>query len=55
MNIVKDDKVYNVKENKVTWTVSRKIDNLEIAYNVPKEVCPTFEKLNDYVMNNNLF
>lgn len=55
MSIEKSGKVYKVKENVGSWTLSTKSGNIEIAYNVPKADCPTFDDLKAYVAENKIF
>lgn len=55
MTIEKNGKVYAVRENKVSWTVSRKAGRIDVSFNVPKDDCPTFDALKDYVAASNLF
>lgn len=55
MTIEKNDRVYTAKENKASWTVSRKCGHIDILYNVPKEFCPTFDELKAFVTENELF
>lgn len=55
MTIEKSGKVYKVKENVGSWTLSAKIGSVEIAYNVPKADCPTFDDLKAYVAENKIF
>lgn len=55
MKIEKNEKVFSVKENLKSWTVSRTIDILTISYNVSKADCPTLESLQKYVNDNEVF
>ena len=55
MIIKKSDKEFSVIENKNSWTVSIAIDSVSMSYNVPKEICPTFDDLKSYVNECNLF
>ncbi len=47
--INKDGRVYQVKENKCSWTLSRKAGAIEVTYNIPKESCATYEELEAFV------
>mgnify|MGYP003185167218 CR=1 FL=1 len=55
MTIEKNNKIYTVKENKMSWTISTKIGDVEVSYNVQKADYPTFESLKAFVAENNLF
>lgn len=56
MNTVrKNDKIYIVKECKNHWSISTTIEQLSISYQVPKDMCATFEELKQYIENENLF
>ena len=55
MFIKKNGKTYSVKENKQSWTVSIVNDRVTVSVNVPKEDCPTFDSLQKYVIENDLF
>lgn len=55
MKIEKNGNVYKVAENATSWTVSREIGRVSVSYNVPKEDCPTFDLLQKYVIENDLF
>lgn len=49
------DKIYAVRENKASWTVSITIGRVGVTYNVSKNDCPTFDKLKAYMETSNLF
>ena len=55
MTIEKNGKIYTTKENKASWTVSTTIGRVDVAYNVPKDDCPTFDALKAYVAASDLF
>ncbi len=55
MTIKKSGKVYTVRENKKSWTLSTKNGNVSLVYNVQKADCPTFDDLKVYVVESNLF
>lgn len=55
MIIKKNGKIYTVKENKTSWTVSTTIGRVDVTYNVPKADCPTFDALQSYVDASELF
>lgn len=55
MTIKKENKIYTVKENKTSWTLSTKIGQIDISYNVPKSDCADFDTLTKYVISSNLF
>lgn len=55
MTITKGEKTFSVKENKKSWTVSRNVSGVALSVNVPKELCPNFESLTQYVQSNDLF
>lgn len=60
MTIEKNGKVYAVRENKASWTVSVKIavneiERVNITANVSKTDCPTFDSLKAFVAENDIF
>ena len=55
MEIKKEDKIFSVRENKRSWTVTRKVGKTTLSYSVPKECCPTFESLEAFVNEQTLF
>lgn len=55
MTIKKNGKVYTVRENKNSWTVSTKFGRVSLVYNVPKTDCSTFDDLKAYVAESDLF
>lgn len=55
MTIEKDGKVYTVRENKASWTVSKAEDRVTVSVNVPKADYPTFESMKAFVAENDIF
>ena len=55
MTIKKSGKVYTVRENKKSWTLSTKNGNVSLVSNVQKADCPTFDDLKVYVVESDLF
>lgn len=55
MIITKKDKMYDIKENKLSWTVSRTAGRLKVTINVPKDVCVSFDELKAYIDASDLF
>lgn len=55
MKIEKNGRIYTVKENGASWTVSTEVGRVDISYNVPKDDCSTFEALKDFVAVSDLF
>jgi hypothetical protein len=55
MEIEKNDKIYSVRENKASWTLSLKAGRVEVSLNVTKKDCPTFESLKAFVAENEVF
>lgn len=49
MTIEKRERIYNVKENKLSWSVSASIGSVTITYNVPKTDCKTFDELKEFI------
>ncbi len=49
MNIEKNGKIYNVRENVHVWTLTATIGGLSVTYSVQKTECPTFDALKAYV------
>lgn len=55
MEILKDNRVYTVKESENKWTVKQENGKLSVSYEVSKELCETEQKLREYVQNSDLF
>lgn len=62
MTIEKDGKVYTVRENKTSWTVSRKVatakthvKSVTMSYIVPKDDCSNINALKVFISSNELF
>lgn len=55
MNIEKNGKIYTVKENKASWTLSTNVGIIPVSYNVKKSDCPTFDALKEFVAENSAF
>lgn len=55
MTIEKNGKVYAVRENKKSWTVTIGEGRVSISANVSKDICPTFDDLKAYIAKNDLF
>ena len=55
MEIKKKGKVYEIKETVKQWTIKTTASKLGVNYNVPKEICETFEDLKKYIAENDLF
>ncbi len=55
MTIEKNGKVFTVRENAKSWTVSRVIEHVTINVNVSKADCPAIESLKVFIAENNIF
>lgn len=55
MTIEKNGKVYTVRENAKSWTVTKAAERVTINANVSKADCPTFESLKAFVAENDIF
>lgn len=55
MIIEKNGKIYTIRENKTSWTISTTIGRVDVSYNVPKSDYPTFDALKAYVVASDLF
>lgn len=55
MIVNKNEKVYNVKENAKSWTITINIANIPVVYNIKKSDCPTFKMLKEFMDKNNIF
>lgn len=55
MTIEKNGRIYEVRENKKSWTLSVTKDRVTISANVTKADCPTFDDLKAFVYENSLF
>lgn len=52
--IEKEDVKYTVTESKTKWTVSRKKGQVTISYGIPKDLCPTYSDLCQFLSDNAL-
>ncbi len=55
MNIEKDDKIYDVKENQTSWTITLADSKVVVSAKITKADCPTFESLKDFITENDTF
>ena len=55
MTVVKNEKVYSVKENKKTWNVSWTLNELSFSVTFPKENCETEKAIREFILSNDLF
>ena len=55
MVIKKGSDVYTVTEATSLWTVKKEIGKVSFEIKVPKDICPTFEELQAYVLQNDIF
>ncbi len=55
MEITKNGKIYTVRENKASWTVSTKAERVAISANVSKADCPTLDSLKAFIAENDIF
>jgi len=55
MTIEKQGKIYAVLETATAWKVARQLGGVEVSYSVPKADCPTFDALNQFVIESDLF
>lgn len=55
MQIEKNGNVYIVKESSSMWSLSTRIGDIPVSYNVKKTDCPTFDELKQFVAENNAF
>ncbi len=55
MLVTKNNKDYTVKETVTKWVVSIENGKLSVAYDIPKDICETFEELQEYVLKDELF
>ena len=56
MIIEKNGKTYTITELQNKWNVKTNSGKLSATYEVSKELCPTIDALQEYVLNNdNLF
>lgn len=55
MEIEKNGKIYQVKENKTVWALSCRMGSVTVEYNVSKADCATFESLKAFVAENIAF
>lgn len=55
MTIEKNNKVYEVTENERAWTLSTKVGDVLVKFNVSKSDCSTLEELKIFVIENSVF
>ena len=55
MVIEKNDKKYDVRECKTTWSVSWEKDGLNVNYKIDKNICPTEEELKEFIEKEKMF
>ena len=55
MEIEKNGKIYLVKENKYSWTLTLKMGRVSSSYNVLKEDCKNFEEVRKLVIESTMF
>ncbi len=55
MRIEKDGRVYVVTETAKQWNIKTDASKMGVFYNIPKEICETFNDLKRYVAENELF
>lgn len=55
MTIIKDDRQYNVAETTTKWVIKVLEGKVSLKYEISKKDCPTFEDLQNFVNENNLF
>ena len=55
MIIEKNGKVYTVAESRSKWSVSTDVEQLTITYDVSKDICNSFDELQEYVLSNDIF
>lgn len=53
--IKKGDTVFTVLEFANKWKVNADNGRITLEYNVPKELCATFDELRDYILSNDIF
>ena len=55
MVIKKGSDVYTVSEAPSLWTVKKEIGKVSFEIKVPKDICPTLEELQAYVLQSDIF
>ena len=55
MHIIKNGKEYVVSESQKKWTIGAEGEKLSVTFEVSKDICKTYENLQKYVLQNNLF
>ena len=55
MIITKGDKIFTITEFNNHWNAKRKVGGIDVAFQISKELCPTFEALEEYIMKESLF
>lgn len=54
MIIKKGDNECSVIENQLSWTVKKDVGKLKVEVKIPKDICPTFEELQAYILKNDV-
>ncbi len=55
MVIKKDGSEYTVKESPSFWTVKKEIGKVSVEVKISKDICPTIEELQAYILENDIF
>lgn len=55
MEVMKNGKIYEINETAKQWNVKLIVSKVNTVFNVPKEICETFEDLKNYIAENDLF
>lgn len=54
MVIKKDGSEYTVKESPSFWTVKKEIGKVSVEVKISKDICPTIEELQAYILENDI-
>lgn len=55
MSIIKNDISYHVDELSDCWKICADLGKISVCYKVPKNECKTYDDVNEYVQNSDLF
>ena len=55
MNITKNNQIYKISDSDNKWVAKLDYGNLQATFDIPKNVCKTFDKLKEYILSNDIF
>lgn len=55
MNITKNNQIYKITENDNNWVAKLEYGNLQATFDIPKNMCKTFDELKEYILSSEIF